>query len=561
MATPKELDPLNQKAGMDPFNPPNQIGNALVSLSVASYWKAIEAKRVQDARKMYSWYMNEKDEIVRLTRLSMFPLFKRETILRMNLRVLNVVERVVSKLAMVYKEPAERMLDGGKKTVVELPEPGTGGDQSVGQSHETTKTVQTGDDVTFQGLLSESTIGQKATEWNKLGKLFNTVLVEPVWRADPDLKNGGFVDFTIHTPAFCLVETDPDDFLRPRAFAYTAWALVKGRMEQVFVCWDDARHFMVDRMGNTVAPPENPGLVNPYQTLPAAVLRFKEGGDFWGEGLWDLVDANEEVAIQLSNLGYVAILQGHGQAVAVNMNLPANTVVGPDRPIVVDKVPGTSDMAAPSFRFENANAPLEKIQAFIDWLVKSMQATKGLAASSFSLEAVVASGVSKNADNADVQEIREGDVPALLAFEKVLFRKVRAVYNYHTKGAKISEKAEFSIKFGESKVLKSVDEKNKEREFGLKNKTLSRIDIIMEDNPGLTREQAQEKLLQIIAEERQIEDKFGLLDALEKADGSAGGRPGAGDSARPGSELPDDENGSPSPADKGMAAQSKTPAP
>jgi hypothetical protein len=150
--------------------------------------------------------------------------------------------------------------------------------------------------------------------------------------------------------------------------------------------------------------------------------------------------------------------------------------------------------------------------------LKSIQLAKGLGSNQVDLENSVASGVSKIIDSADIQEMRKDDVRVLQDFEQELFKATLAVYNYHS-GKKIKEDAEFEIKFLEPKVTETTDEKNKKREAGLKNGTMSRVDIIMADN-NCSREEAKQKLRQIIAENKEFDDEFGLNEgAMDEGEG------------------------------------------
>lgn len=531
MATMKELDPLNQSPSMQPFLPPNQLGEEAIRRSSNLYWRKTETRRVMDAQRLWAWYFNVREEILRYIRRAMHPLFKLETLARLNIRTLNIVARVIGKLALNYKDPPKRQLDGGLRNEVKP--------AADGEAPEII-TVQSSDDKIFQDLIRESSYNRKAKEWHRLGKLFNTVLVQPVWRPDKTKSAGGWIDFIVHTPAWCSVKEDPSDFLRASAFWYPTWSSVNGVLQQTLIFWSETDHYLIDALGNKIAPDQNPGMENPYNRLPAVVLRFSEGIDFWGEGMWELVDGNEEVATQFSNLMYVAILQGHGQAVAINMNLPASVQIGPDRPIVVEKAAGSTELAPPSFTFENPSAPIQEIRDMIDWMVKTIQATKGLSPASFAVETSIASGVSKMMDSVDIQEMRADDTAVLQDFELRLFEVVRTVWNYHASSQKISEKAIFSIEFAEPKVVKTTDEKTKERESKLKLGTASRVDFIMEDNPGMSREDATKKLEQIIAEERKFEDKFGLLGALDAEDAAGKTPPQGGGGAPQDPEDPED---------------------
>lgn len=449
------------------------------------YWKHIEHRRVTDAQKLWYWYYNDKDAIVQYVRSALAKTFKKKTLNKMNIRVYNIVERIIGKICLVYKKNPLRVLDGGMKQ---------------GQNAEPS---QTEDDKRYQELLLVSTISSKAKEWHKLGRLFNTVLVQPVW---VESAKSGFIDFVIHTPAWTVVESEESDWLRPRALYFPVWKTIGDTFQQVLVYWSATEHYYIDRLGNKLAIPGNEAMLNPYGVLPAAVLRFKEGIDFWGEGMWDLVDGNEEVCVQATNMFYIALFQAHGQPVGINLGLKGEPEIGPDKPILVDNA-GGSDQQSSDFKFASANPIIREIRDLIDWAIKLMQSLKGLSPQQFALEAKLASGVSKMIDSADLTEIREDELPILENFEHDLFDVTRAVYNYHNPSRKISEKAAFSIRFAEQKPTKTIEEKVREREAGLAQGWLSLTDILLEDHPELTKQQAEEKVREIKMGGEKIDEK------------------------------------------------------
>jgi hypothetical protein len=479
---------------------PQQIVNA----SAMRYWKQIEDKRVRDAQKIYFWYYNYQDEIVKYVKDAMRKGWRDKTIEETRVRVLNVVPRVIDKLALLYKESPERMLDGGE--LVEI-------DDATGEESD----EQSADDVAYQTMLKSSTIETKQGEWEKLSKAFNTVLVQPVWK---EVDGKGYIDYTIHTPAWCCVETLENDYTQPESFWYPIWRTVDGSLqpEQVLVYWDEDEHYLIDSNGKRINGENNANGKNPYGVLPVAVLRRKLSNDFWGEGMWDLVDGDEEICIQVTNLFKVAAYQLHGQPFGVNLNLAGEPMLGADKPILVDGV--EQGTVQPSFEFVTASPQLKPVMDLVDWALKNIQIAKGLGVNQVDIQQTVASGASKMVDNAGMQEERTDAIKLFQSFEADLFRVTMAVYNYHTSEKKIDPDAEFTIKFPEPKITETTDEKNKKREAGLKNGTMSRIDIIMEDF-GCTRAEAKLKLRQIIAENKEFDDEFGLnTNAMDEVDGS-----------------------------------------
>ena len=466
-----------------------------VDLSQIAYWKEIEDQRVKDAQKIYSWYYNDKDDIVLSIRQAMLKIFRSKTLDRMSIRVFNIVPRVVDKLCLVYKVPAERLLDGGTQYKV------TEGKNVA---------IPNPANDAFQEVLTKSSINKKSREWHKLGKLFNTILVQPIWKEEKQA-----VDFTVHTPAWTVVVPDASDYLRASAFYYPITKSI-GNLpnQQVLVYWSKDEYFYVDTLGNKIADPDYPDMRNPYGVLPVAVLRFKEGNDFWGEGLWDLVDGNEEVCVQTTNMCYTSILQSHGQPVAINMGLTGEPEIGPDKPMCVDEEQGSNGKTAPSFGFANANPHTKEVQDLIDWFMKTMQSIKGLSPQQYSLEASVASGVSKVADSIDMSEMREDDTHPLEEMEYELFPIIRTVYNYHSTGKKISDTAKFSIAFGDVEIKKTAQDKVAERTFGMASKTMSRLEMVMEDHPGMSKEDAQKYLEQIQSEDEMFNPDAQLIKAF-----------------------------------------------
>jgi hypothetical protein len=481
---------------------PEQVVNA----SAMRYWKQVEDLRVKKAQKIYFWYYNYQDEIISHIKAAMLKGWRAKTIEETRIRVFNIVSRVVDKLALAYKEQPERSLDGGKQTEV----------NEQGQQIQ----KQTADDKAYQTLIKGSSIYQKAPDWEKLSKAFNTVLVQPIWRQDATKEGGGCIDFMIHTPAWCCVETQDDNYARPKSFWYPIWkSLGEGKpQEQVLVFWNETEHFTIDATGGRINGKDNTQGQNPYGVLPVAVLRRKLSNDFWGEGMWDLVDGNEEICIQVSNLFKVAAFQLHGQPFGVNLGLAGEPALGADKPILVDGV--EQGTVPPTFEFVTANALLKPVMDLVDWALKNIQIAKGLGSNQVDIQQSIASGASKMVDNADIQESRQDVISVLQEFEADLYRKMIAVYNYHSSGSKISDKAEFSINFPEPKIVETQDEKNKKRDAGLKNGTLSRVDIIMEDF-SLSREEAIQKLRQIIAENQEYNDEFGLnKNAMDEVGGT-----------------------------------------
>lgn len=459
-----------------------------------AYWKATTHERVKRAQRLNAWLENDEADIVAQIRNSLFKMFRPSTVRRMSVRVFNVVPRVVSRLAKLYAEPPVRTLDGGLTFTV-----GEDGSRTPKQSPA---------DVLYQDILKASTIDRRMKEAERRGLYFNTVLVQPVYVDRPEELGGPFLDYVIHTPAYTVVEWGDMNYLTPKAFYFPAYREIEGKPELVLVYWSATEHYYIRANRSRISVPESGvGFGNPYGMLPIAVLRIVETNDGWGNPMWDLADGNMECCEQVTNITYTAKWQAHGQAVAVNTGLKGEPEVGPDRVVMIeDRTGGT---VQPSFSFASPNPKIAEVQGLVDWMLRTIQSVRGIAGASLSLDASVQSGVSKIQDTVELAESRKDMVTICTETEKDLFRVTRAVWNYHS-SRKIDPSAEFDVKFKEPEPFKSVDDKVKERTFGLENNTMSHVEIILEDNPGMTEAEAVERFDQIVAEKRRLADKFGF---------------------------------------------------
>lgn len=476
----------------------------------------MEDIRVLQAQKMFDWYYNDREQIIGDVTEALKKTFRAETVQRMNIRVYNIVEKVVDKLAKVYKSPARRDLDGGIKMVA-----------TEGAENGEMEEQQSESDKRYQELILKTDIDKKSKEWHRLGKFFNTVLVQPVWVKDVENTPPQFephFEFLIHTPAWAVIESSKVDWLRPIAFYYPVWTELDGVNQQALNYWSITEHYFLDRLGRKHPVGNNTEMINPYNRLPIAVLRFKTGMDFWGDGMWDLVDGNEEVSVQFANLAFTGLFQAHGQPVAINMGLKGAPEIGPDKPISVENAKSGPGDQPSSFEFVSPNAAIADITNMIDWMVKVLQATKGLSPNEFVVESQMSSGIAKMMDSAGVQEMREDEQQVLEDFEHDLYSVTRTIQNIEDPSNKLDEDAAFSIHFAEAKVIKTTDEKIKEREAGTKGGWISRVDIIKEDNPEMSTEDAKNRLRQIILEEQEFKDEFGLLTGtFQPTNGTAAG--------------------------------------
>jgi hypothetical protein len=478
----------------------NEIGKKIMADLYADFWKQQESIRVLQAQKLYDYYFNDRARLIAYVQAAFKIMgFKDKTINKMNVRMRNIVPKVIDKVCQVYKQPAQRLLDGGVQQIVD-------------EATKDVKTEQSKADAAYQELLLNSTINTKSKEWHKQGKFFNCVLVQPIVVKNKKASAETYMDFIIHTPAYTSVETDQLNTQVLKSFAYPVSLMLAGKdkEEDYLVVWTEKEHYLLNKQMEKIAPLNNNGMINPYKRLPVAVLRFKDDpNSFFGEGRWSLVDGVEEIAVQATNLYRVSVFQTHGQAVSINAGLKGEVEVGEDKILQIENA-GAEGKQSADFYFRQASPLVAEVKDLIDWTLRSLQTDEGLNPNSAQIETNIASGVAKIMDNADLNEIRADDRQVLEDFEHDLFEVIRVVASQE-QIANIGKEAKFSIRFAEPKVVKTVDEQIKEADSGIKNGIMSRVDLILEKYPELTREQAEQKLQQNLIENKKWEDKFGLF--------------------------------------------------
>lgn len=123
--------------------------------------------------------------------------------------------------------------------------------------------------------------------------------------------------------------------------------------------------------------------------------------------------------------------------------------------------------------------------------------SNGLPAAALSLDPTEESGVSKLVGNRELEELRRDDVALFTGYERRLFDVFRVVWNTHNPTRPLSYNAALRVNFYDPKPSVSPQDQVKEwgnlMELGL----LSPVDVLMERDPDLTRDDAKVRLLEI----------------------------------------------------------------
>ena len=362
----------------------------------------------------------------------------------------NVVKKIIKALSMVYLQDAVRTVQGTEK-----------------------------DGEIFVTIEDEASLPVKMKQANRYAKLLGTVLLRPLWRK-------GKPDLDILTPDILDVFTgdSPEDI---RAVLVTLYD-ESGDVGKIrYSLWTAEEYKLLDYRGSVLESEPNP-----YGVLPfVPVWNTPPSESFWLQGASDLMMIQNAINQRLTDLVYTLQFQGFGVGYVRGAGVASDDVlsVGPGTMMTLPQ-DGEIGFAAP-------NAPIESSLDAIEFLVKYAAITNGLPASTMSADPTEESGVAKIVGNRELEELRRDDIANFAKVEAELFNLFRIIWNFHNPTEQISQESFLTIDFYDPKPTTSATEQLKEWEGLLGLGLISPVDILMERNPDLTRDDAKARLLEI----------------------------------------------------------------
>ena len=422
--------------------PESRVHNVLKEIWQRSMLTAENLRKDAAARKL-DYFNNEQREhlLAQIASLYKWP----DKLIPVNV---NVVRQIVRALSMVYLRDAVRTVEGSTQ------------DQEVYAFIEDTAALPT-----------------KMKKCSRLAKLLGNTLLRPLWR-------NGKPDLDILTGDVLTVFTgdSPEDIQGVLVTLYDDSGDT-GRV--LYSLWTDEEYRLIDHRGNTISTEENP-----YRTIPfVSVWNSPPTGSFWQNGADDLMMAQDAINQRLSDIFYVARFQGFGLGYVKGKGTSTedldNLIVGPGSMMTLPE-DGEVGFASPQ-------APIMDSLEAIDRLMKWAAVSNGLSASSVSTAVTQESGVAKVAGNAALEEMRRDDIANFARVEDQLFKMWRVIWNYHNPGRPMSDSAVVQVSFYDPKP--TIDPYDQWRIWQEKMQAglISPIDILIAENPDLTREAAKKK--------------------------------------------------------------------
>ena len=339
----------------------------------------------------------------------------------------------------------------------------------------------------------------------RMCNLLDGVLLKPCWR----IKDGsGYIEYDIIMDYEPLFDDDP---LNPYAIVYpiAQKASVLDTTPEQFVYWDAENTFVFDKNGKQYTSDDNPDMVNPYGVLPF-VECFRDGKpetDYLDTNASrDLIQTNLSMNVAETNKNANIMFQSFGYLFVNGAGIDKDTMqIGQDK-INYLGVDGSISIVSPP----NAVPALdESIQSSYKMLAQNYHLPI-----SFVEGTTAQSGVALKLRNQELTDNRKSDVIRWRDIEYKLFELERLMIAVEQgKDAGDLEDVDYS----ESVEVLNDQEQRDKWEWELSKGLIDLADILMQQNPDLTREEAEAEL-ELRKKEEEVKEDAGsaLLQALSK---------------------------------------------
>lgn len=308
----------------------------------------------------------------------------------------------------------------------------------------------------------------------------------------------------------------------------------QGANAEEYIFWTGRFHLTCDKNGKLIAGKTPEGYANPIKRIPGEVVAGPQDGSFWSTGGEDLVDGTIIVNVNLTDMLSILHMQGWGQLVVIGQNLAKKDyAVGPQ--IALELNYGTEE-EAPTAQLLQHDPHTEDHLKAVEVIVALLLTTNNMSIRSVSAKldaSTIASGLAKMVDEADVMDDvsedqayfakRECGVLGVVSAWIEVLRPTKLLLPALQDSVKFNAH-EVSHKFHNEEQVITEEEKLKTYEIRQKLGINTMTELIMKDNPGMSQEEADARLLAILNERlkiRQIDPTFFLLGTLGAGGGIA----------------------------------------
>ncbi len=281
----------------------------------------------------------------------------------------------------------------------------------------------------------------------------------------------------------------------------------KDKKSQVHIVWSNTEHYTMDGTGKIIEAPE--GNLNPYGVMP--IIHIKECLDkLIPVEDDDLVSMQVAICLLLTDLslgmkyrlwGIIYILGAKGDKFSFNPNsvlyLPRDAK---------GELPQVGSIR-PEF---NASEALLMVETLVGMLLSTKSLKPGSVSGNLTTQNA-SSGIAKMLDEAEVTDDKQDQVAFFIKEERDLFNVLKVQMNIWGDAGllnptwmpmRLSEDFELQIKFPDMKPIQTEKEIVETEKLKLDSKLTTHRRAIMASNPELTEEEAEDLIIQIGKEEK-----------------------------------------------------------
>ena len=325
----------------------------------------------------------------------------------------------------------------------------------------------------------------KLQRLERVTNLLDAVLVKPCWRVKED--GSGCIEYDIiwdYEPIF------DDDPLTPTAIVYpiAKKASVLDDTPELYAYWDSEHHFVFTNDGKIESDEFNPEMINPYGRLPF-VECYREGKPEMNyldtNASRDLISTNLGINVAETNKNANVMFQSFGYLFVNGSSIDKDKMeIGQDK-INWLGVDGSISIVSPP----NAIPALdESIRSSYKMLSQNYHLPVGFVEGNTQAE----SGVALKMRNLELTDDRKSDIARWRGIEHKLFDLERLMIAVEL-GQDAGELED--VDFSESVEVLSNQEQREKWDWELSKGIIDLADIMMQKNPDLNREEAEELLL------------------------------------------------------------------
>ena len=391
----------------------------------------------------------------------------------------NIVKPIINETSMVYRS-------GARRTLIR-----NDGDEIEPKLFEL-----------WQNIQNTSRYDAVMKTVNRMVNLCGTVLVKPSFRNNS-------IRLDIITPNLVDIVQDDDDptqanaisYIRPATQTYIENYGQSKSLQIVIHYWDDERYLRISPNGEILDNPANPDGINPYGLLP--FVRFTNQvplDNFFVEGGDDLIIAQDNINIKLTQLNYLVKMQSFSVPVLIGYRGPEKITISPGKPIIVP-LGSVSEQGEPDFHFETPNPQIGELIKLIENEIIRIFRAYGIGSADFSLQGEAKSGFAIVMENLKLLESRENELPFYEDGEEEMFEIIKRVWNYHSpylpaghpfRGVKFPDDVHLQVSVNDISLPKPTSEEVAEWKFMFEHKLATPIDYLMR-RYKLSEQEAQQR--------------------------------------------------------------------